>query len=128
MIGMTEDNLDKLTDENMKHYEAFVAAVRRYAWFLLRQRKMGSQRTIELMVPKTRMIIINESTSTEHVTAESISAMLPPIDRKKLLELLRSIGQQNAEGNRGKQYEMLCKGAREAAEQIAAEVIAGTLE
>lgn len=122
---MTEDSLNKLTDENMKEYERFTIAVRRYAWFLLKRRMLGSKRTIELMVPKTRAIIVGESLSKETLPA---SALLPPIDRKKLRDLLRNIKQQNEEGTRGKAYEMLCKGARDAAEQIAAEVTAGTLE
>ena len=125
MIETTDDNLNKLTDENLKEYERFALAVRRYAWFLLKQRKLGSQRTIELMVPRIRSIIINESLAAETLPA---SDFLPPINRKKLLDFLRNIRQQNEEGTRGKAYEMLCKGAREAAEQIAAEVTAGLLE
>ena len=122
---MTEDNLNKITDENMKEYELFTNAVRRYAWFLLTRRKLGSQRAIELMVPKTRMIIIDESTDKGTPLSGS---MLPPINRKKLLDLLHSIKQIHVKGSRAAHYESMCEGVRDVVDQIAAEVTAGTLE
>jgi hypothetical protein len=122
---MTENNLNKLTDENMREYERFTNAVRRYAWFLLWKRKLGSQRTIELMVPKTRMIIIDESTDKGTPLSDS---MLPPVNRTKLLDLLRGIKQIHVKGSRGAHYESMCEGVRDVIDQIAAEVTAGTLE
>lgn len=53
---------------------------------------------------------------------------LPPIDRRKLLDYLQHVKKDHIAGSRGKLMENYCKGQRDAAYTLIAEVVTGTLE
>jgi len=53
---------------------------------------------------------------------------LPPLNRQKTLDYIKSIHSQNQEGRRGKVMEAYCKGERDACISINAEILVGKLE
>lgn len=55
-------------------------------------------------------------------------SVLPPINRRALLNYLSNLKKSNMPGNRSKEMESLCSGARGVADAIMANVTAGELE